>query len=81
MAAVWQRKRADVIWIWNARWGLGVCAYHLQAERSGAKARGKVASEGAGGVGALRETRNDFSNAFGVDCQLPAPMANFLGQL
>jgi hypothetical protein len=53
MNAVWQRERADGIWIWNARWGLGVCAYHLQAERSGAKARGKVASEGAGGVGAL----------------------------
>ena len=30
--------------IWNARWGLEqACAHHLQAERSGAEARGKVA--------------------------------------
>jgi hypothetical protein len=30
MAAVWQRERADGIWIWNARaWaGLEACAHH-----------------------------------------------------
>ena len=29
MAAVWQRERADGIWIWNARWVLEACAHHL----------------------------------------------------
>jgi hypothetical protein len=29
MVAVWQRERADGIWIWNARWGLEACAHHF----------------------------------------------------
>ena len=56
MVAVWQRERAGGIWIWNARWVLEACAHHLQAERSGAKARWEVAG---GGFSSLRSKYED----------------------
>jgi hypothetical protein len=87
MAAVWQRERADGIWIWNARWMLEACALALTTyRRSAAERRRGGRWRGEDPQVCVRNMRIRIVKVGALEirffeCIIPALMANFLGSL